>query len=60
MAIQKYKKRICLDEFISRLPSFVKSIDNEVNSSDTSWGKIPYDIVIMKDNVELQTIKYRN
>lgn len=58
MAIQKYKKRICLDEFISRLPSFVKSIDNEVNSSDVSWGKIPYDIVIMKDNVELQTIKY--
>ena len=55
MAIQKYKKRICLDEFISRLPSFVKSIDNGVNSSDVSWGKIPYDIVIMKYNAVLTT-----
>lgn len=58
MAIQKYKKRISLDSFISRLPSYVKSIADDGNSNDMSWGKIPYDIVIMKDDVELQVIKY--
>lgn len=55
-----YKKKISLENFISRTPSSVECVDNGFNKNIGSWGCIPKDIVILEDDytTEITTIKY--
>lgn len=47
------KKKICLEDFKSRIPSLIEGIDSDIHENG-SWGKIPYSIILNN-----KTIKYK-
>ena len=49
------KKKICLENFISRIPGKIKTIEGNDNKNG-SWGKIPHSIIFGSENSK--TIKY--
>lgn len=40
------KKKVCLEDFKSRIPSLIQTIDNNKDKKDGSWGEIPHSIII--------------
>ena len=52
------KKKICLEDFISRIPALIETLENEkveINPNDGSWGKIPTSVIILGKNTKYKT-----
>jgi hypothetical protein len=52
------KKKICLEDFISRIPALIETLENEkveINPNDGSWGKIPTSVIILGKNMKYKT-----
>lgn len=49
------KKKICLENFVSRIPALIDTIGNDENHNG-SWGKIPNTITIFGKDIQYETI----
>lgn len=53
------KKKICLEDFISRIPALIETVDVEdviESASDGSWGKIPRPVSILGKAMKYGTL----
>lgn len=49
------KKRICLEDFISRIPALIETISDNNSNNKGSWGKIPNSVIVLGKNMKYGT-----